>query len=171
VTINSDTRLVAGRVWKFGDNVDTDALYPAHLLRLKLEEAAAQVFSEIRPGWAAEVAPGDIIVAGQSFGIGSSRPAAALLKILGITCVIADDINSLFLRNCINSGLAAINLPRVTAHFDEGQMAEADLSTGTLTNKTTGWRGEFAALPDFVMEIVAHGGLLNLLRNQGLLAD
>jgi 3-isopropylmalate/(R)-2-methylmalate dehydratase small subunit len=171
VIAGADTQLVAGRVWKLGDNVDTDALYPAHLLRLSLEEAAAQVLAEIRPGWSAQVTQGDIIVAGQSFGIGSSRPAAALLKILGITCVIADDINSLFLRNCINAGLPAIGVPQVTAHFEEGQVAEADLARGTLINRTTGWRGEFAKLPDFIMEILAHGGLLNLLRDQHLLAD
>jgi len=100
-------RQISGRAWLFGDSIDTDAMYPGFAMKLPIPEAAQHVFYDLRPGWTQQVRSGVIVVAGKNFGIGSSRPVARLMRHLGVAALIAEEFNSLFLRNAINNGLPA----------------------------------------------------------------
>ncbi|MEZ0069845.1 3-isopropylmalate/(R)-2-methylmalate dehydratase small subunit [Streptacidiphilus sp. MAP12-20] len=161
-----DTR-ITGRVWVVGDSVTTDAMYPAFAMKLPVPEAARHVFYELRPGWTDQVAPGDIVVAGRNFGLGSSRPVAALFRELGVAALVAEEFNSLFLRNAINHGLPALAVPGVTAAFADGDTMSLDFAAGRVENTTTGARLEGGALPTMVLDILAAGGILPKLAREG----
>ncbi|MEZ0094885.1 3-isopropylmalate dehydratase [Streptacidiphilus sp. EB129] len=161
-----DTRLT-GRVWVVGDSVTTDAMYPAFAMRLPIPEAARHVFYELRPGWTDQVAPGDIVVAGRNFGLGSSRPVAALFRELGVAALVAEEFNSLFLRNAINHGLPALTVPGITAAFRDGDTARLDFGAGWIENTATGARLVGGALPALVLDILAAGGILPKLAREG----
>ena len=118
------------RVWKFGDNINTDLILPIQAFYLTPQEQTRFVFSANRPGWADQVQPGDIIVGGKNFGMGSSRPAARSLKNLGIGCLIAHSINGLFFRNCVNFAFPALECRGVHEAFTEGDIAEVDFDRG-----------------------------------------
>ena len=156
-----------GRVWVVGDSVTTDAMYPGYAMKLPIAEAARHVFYELRPGWTDEVAPGDMVVAGRNFGLGSSRPVASLFKELGVQALVAAEFNSLFLRNSINFGLPALTVP--DAVFRDGDIARLHLSEGWCENVTTGMRFEAEPLPEFVREILDAGGVLPKLAREGFL--
>ncbi|WP_174557488.1 LeuD/DmdB family oxidoreductase small subunit [Nocardia vaccinii] len=160
---------MTGKVWVFGDSVDTDAMYPAFAMKLDVPEAARHVFYQIRPGWTDLVQPGDIVVAGHNFGVGSSRPVAALFRHLGVAALIAEDFNSLFFRNAVNAGLPALAVPGVTDLFADGQQGTFDIAEGTYSNDTTGVTGQTAPLPPLILEILASGGVLARLAEQGYL--
>ncbi|MFJ4657354.1 3-isopropylmalate dehydratase [Nocardia sp. NPDC088792] len=160
---------MTGRVWLFGNSVDTDAMYPAYAMKLDLPEAARHVFYQLRPDWTTLVQPGDIVVAGRNFGVGSSRPVASLFRHLGVAALIAEDFNSLFFRNAINAGLPALTVPDATTLFTDGDTATFDLATGTYRNETTGTSGRTAPLPDLILEILTSGGILARLATQGFL--
>ena len=159
----------SGRVWVFGDSLDTDAMYPGFAIKMDPAEAAKHVFYEVRPGWTDEVRAGDIVVAGKNFGIGSSRPVSALFIELGVAGVVADEFNSLFFRNAINSGLPAMTLPGATSIFTDGDVGAFDLTDGTWRNETTGASGTVAKLPEMMLDIIASGGLMRRLVIQGYL--
>lgn len=161
---------VTGRVWVFGDGLTTDDMYPPDAMKLDIPQAAKQVFHAVRPGWAAAVRPGDIVVAGRNFGLGSSRPVAALFKQLGVAALIAEEFNSLFFRNAVNAGLPAMTVPAATSVFHDGDTAAIDLATGRWSNQTTQTGGTVQVLPDLVLEIIADGGILARLAQQGYLA-
>ena len=160
---------VTGRVWVFGHGLTTDAMYPGYAMKLDIAEAAQHVFYEVRPGWTAEVARGDIVVAGRNFGVGSSRPVANLFTHLGVAALIAEEFNSLFFRNAINAGLPALTVPAVTSSFSDGDTGTFDLATGRWRNDTTGTAGRVPGLPDLLLDIVASGGVLPRLADQGYL--
>lgn len=159
-----------GRVWVFGDSLDTDAMYPGFAIKMDPAEAAKHVFYEVRPGWTDEVRAGDIVVAGKNFGIGSSRPVSALFIELGVAGVVADEFNSLFFRNAINAGLPAMTLPGATSIFKDGDVGAFDLTDGSWRNETTGASGTVAKLPEMMLDIIASGGLMRRLVIQGYLA-
>ncbi|MBG6095844.1 LeuD/DmdB family oxidoreductase small subunit [Nocardioides luteus] len=158
---------VNGRVWVFGDGLTTDDMYPPDAMKLDLPEAAKMVFYNVRPDWTAQVEAGDIVVAGRNFGLGSSRPVAALFNQLGVSALIAEEFNSLFFRNAVNAGLPAMTVPGATSSFTDGDQATLDLRTGEWRNDTTGRAGTVPVLPDLVLEIVASGGILPRLAEQG----
>jgi 3-isopropylmalate/(R)-2-methylmalate dehydratase small subunit len=158
-----------GTVWVFGDSLDTDAMYPGFAIKMDPAEAAKQVFYEVRPGWADEVSPGDIVVAGKNFGIGSSRPVSALFIELGVAGLVAEEFNSLFFRNAINAGLPAMTLPDATSIFSDGDVGAFDLGEGTWRNETTGASGAVAKLPDMMLDIIATGGVMQRLVIEGYL--
>jgi 3-isopropylmalate/(R)-2-methylmalate dehydratase small subunit len=160
---------VTGAVWVFGDALNTDAMYPADAMKLPLPEAAKHVFHQVRPGWTEQVKPGDVVVAGKNFGIGSSRPVAALFKELGVAALVAEEFNSLFFRNAVNAGLPAMTLPSATQLFSDGDIGSFDLTAGRWRNKTTGASGTVPPLPDLILEIIASGGVLPRLAEQGYL--
>jgi 3-isopropylmalate/(R)-2-methylmalate dehydratase small subunit len=160
---------ITGRVWVFGDSLNTDAMYPAYAMKMDIPEASKHVFHDIRPGWTDEVRPGDIVVAGRNFGVGSSRPVASLFRHLGVAALIAEEFNSLFLRNAINAGLPALTVPDATTLFADGDTATVDIKSGSYRNDTTGVAGTAPALPDLVLEILASGGVLARLADQGYL--
>ena len=158
-----------GRVWVFGNNLNTDDMYPAFAMKMDPPEAARHVFYEVRPGWTDEVAAGDIVVAGRNFGVGSSRPVAALFNELGVGGLIAEEFNSLFFRNAVNAGLPAMTLPDATSIFSEGDSGTFDLADGSWRNDTTGTSGAVPRLPDLILDIVASGGVMPRLAAQGYL--
>lgn len=158
-----------GKVWVFGDNLNTDAMYPAFAMKMQPAEAAKHVFYQVRPGWTDEVAPGDIVLAGKNFGLGSSRPVAALFVELGVAGLVAEEFNSLFFRNAVNSGLPAITVPDATAVFRDGDTGTFDLAEGSWRNDTTGASGTVPKLPDLILDIIDSGGVLPRLARQGYL--
>ncbi|MGF6882646.1 3-isopropylmalate/(R)-2-methylmalate dehydratase small subunit [Nocardia sp. GAS34] len=160
---------VRGKVWVFGDSIDTDAMYPAFAMKLDVPEAAAHVFHQLRPGWTDQVDPGDIVVAGKNFGVGSSRPVAALFRHLGVSALIAEEFNSLFFRNAINAGLPALTVPGAPRFFGDGDRAVFDIATGDYRNETAGTSGHTAPLPPLILEILASGGILARLAEHGYL--
>jgi 3-isopropylmalate/(R)-2-methylmalate dehydratase small subunit len=159
-----------GRVWVFGDNLNTDAMYPAFAMKLEPAEAARHIFYEVRPGWTDEVTPGDIVVAGRNFGVGSSRPVAALFTELGVAGLVAEEFNSLFFRNAVNAGLPAMTVPGATGIFHDGDIGAFDLSDGSWRNVTTGESGAVPTLPNLILEILASGGVMPRLAEQGYLS-
>ncbi len=156
---------LVGRVWLFGDDINTDLIYPAACFRLPVEERPGLTMSANRPGWAAAVRPGDLLVAGANFGTGSSRPAADNLRALGLGGVVAESINGLFFRNAINSGLPVLEAPGVVGLVTEGVSLEVDLDSGRLA--CGGRELRVRPLPPFLSRILAGGGLLPRLRAEG----
>ncbi len=123
---------IEGRAWVFGDSVDTDNMYPGFAMKLPLQEAAKHVFYDLRPGWTDEVADGDVVVAGRNFGIGSSRPVAQLFLQLGVAALVAEEFNSLFLRNSINFGLPAVTIPGAAKAIADGSTVRLDIQRATI---------------------------------------
>jgi 3-isopropylmalate/(R)-2-methylmalate dehydratase small subunit len=158
-----------GKVWVFGDDLNTDAMYPAFAMKMDPPEAAKHIFYQVRPGWTDEVAPGDIVVAGRNFGVGSSRPVATLFAELGVAGLVAEEFNSLFFRNAVNAGLPAMTLPSATTLFTQGDTGTFDLSDGSWQNDTAGTSGSVPRLPDLILDIIASGGVMPRLAAQGYL--
>ena len=156
-----------GKVWVFGDDLNTDAMYPAFAMKMDPPEAARHIFYEVRPGWTDEVSPGDIVLAGKNFGVGSSRPVAALFSELGVAGLVAEEFNSLFFRNAINAGLPAMTVPTATTEFSDGDIGTFDLTGGSWRNDSTGASGSVPKLPDLILDIVASGGVLPRLAARG----
>jgi len=161
----------SGKVWVFGDNLNTDDMYPGFALKMDPAEAAKDIFYEVRPGWTDQVSPGDIVLAGKNFGLGSSRPVAALFTVLGVAGLVAEEFNSLFFRNAVNTGLPAMTIPDATRVFHEGDTGTFDLTAGTWRNDTTGASGSVPKLPDLILDIIESGGVLPRLVAQGYLPD
>ncbi|MFE3521341.1 3-isopropylmalate dehydratase [Streptomyces sp. NPDC059161] len=159
--------LITGRVRVVGDSVTTDAMYPASAMKMPVPEAAKHIFYELRPGRTDQVTAGDIVVAGRNFGLGSSQPVAELFRELGTAALIAEEFNSLFLRNCINHGLPALTAPGATKAFTDGDTARLDFAEGWAENTATGTRLNGGALPPPVLDILAAGGTLPRLAREG----
>jgi 3-isopropylmalate/(R)-2-methylmalate dehydratase small subunit len=156
-----------GKVWVFGDDLNTDAMYPAFAMKMEPTEAAKHIFYEVRPGWTDEVSSGDIVLAGKNFGVGSSRPVAVLFSELGVAGLVAEEFNSLFFRNAINTGLPAMTVPAATMDFSDGDVGTFDLAEGSWRNESTGASGSVPKLPDLILDILASGGVLPRLAAQG----
>ena len=161
---------LAGRVWIFGDNINTDLILPGNVRHASEAVQARHVFIANRPGWIDEVQRGDFIVAGRNFGTGSSRPAARSLRNVGVACVLAETINGLFLRNAINYGLLALECPGVSQAFAEGDMAEFSLADFTVRNAKSGRSLQALRIPPSLLELMTGGGLFPVLEARGLIA-
>ncbi len=150
-----------GRVWKFGDDIDTDVIIQGKYLVInEPEELAKHVFENIRPEFAKEVKKGDFVVAGENFGCGSSREHAPLaLKATGISAVIAKSFARIFFRNAINIGLRVLEC-KDTDRIEEGDEIEVDYSKGVIVNKTKSEEYEIKPLPEFLEQIIECGGLV-----------
>lgn len=159
----------SGRVWTFGDDINTDLLMPGYVRNATIAEQVRALFAATRPGWSELVQAGDVLVAGHNFGLGSSRPAARSLKHAGISCLIADSINGLFFRNCVNFGLLALECPGVSDMFVEGQSAIVRLSSWEIENGTTGIKRPCNPIPDLLLEVMMGGGIFPLLEQRGLI--
>jgi 3-isopropylmalate/(R)-2-methylmalate dehydratase small subunit len=160
----------SGKVWKFGDDINTDLVIPGFAVLMTLEEQLPHTFSASRPGWVDEVQAGDVLVAGRNFGVGSARPIGDVLRALGISGVVAESFNGLGLRNCVNAGLPSLPCPGVLEAFDEGDVAEVDWTTGDVKNATKGTSLRGNPVPDVLRDIVEHGGVEAVLRSEGYLA-
>jgi 3-isopropylmalate/(R)-2-methylmalate dehydratase small subunit len=159
---------IQGRVWKYGDNVDTDAIIPARYLNVSTaEELAAHCMEDIDAGFAEAVQPGDVIVAGENFGCGSSREHAPLaIKGAGVGAVVARSFARIFFRNAVGVGLPILESPGAVADAKAGHRLEVDLERGQIRNLTTGAVHGAEPYPPFMMEIVQAGGLIPYTRRQ-----
>jgi 3-isopropylmalate/(R)-2-methylmalate dehydratase small subunit len=159
------TALIKGSAWKFKNNVDTDEIYPAkYLAEPNPEQWGHHVMEPISPGFAAKIKKGDIIVAGENFGCGSSREHAAIaLKLAGIGAIVAESQARIFFRNAINNGLPALECPGISRGIEEGNDMEVDLTAGQIRNLSTGAAFQFSPLPDFLVKMLTKGGLISYL--------
>jgi 3-isopropylmalate/(R)-2-methylmalate dehydratase small subunit len=152
---------ITGKVWKFGDGIDTDLIIPARYLVLPLEEMKVKAMEPIRPEFAGSVGAGDVIVAGSNFGCGSSREQApAVLGALGIRAIVAKGFARIFFRNAINLGIPVIECADVYDHVAEGDTVEIELSSGRICIPGKGMDFSGSVLPAFLLEIVKDGGLI-----------
>jgi 3-isopropylmalate dehydratase small subunit len=154
-------------VWTFGDDISTDLLAPGAYAIAPLEERTRHTLEAVNPRFAAEVRTGDVVVAGRNFGCGSSRESAPeALKALGVGCVVAASFARIFLRNAVALGLPALVCPGAREIFQEGDPAQVDLATGTVTNLATGAAVRGHPLPEPMVDILRAGGILALLRER-----
>ena len=153
---------VQGRVHKYGDDVNTDVIIPARYLNIHdMEELSTHCMEDIDPDFVEKAKPGDIIVAEDNFGCGSSREhAPVVIKQRGISCVIANPFARIFYRNAINSGLPILECPEAGKAIKDGDEVSVDFGTGVIENLTTGETYQAAPFPEFIQEIIDKGGLL-----------
>lgn len=163
--------MIAGRVWKFGDNINTDLMLPGPYLYKMPEEQAKAVFQANRPGWVDQVQAGDAIVGGFNYGMGSSRPAARSLRLCGVGFLLAESINGLFFRNAVNYGLLACECPGVASAFEEGDIAELSIEDWCARNARTGQILKVLEVPPQLLEMMRTGGIYPMLAAQGLIAS
>jgi len=157
-----------GKVHKYGANVDTDAIIPARYLSLsEPAELAKHCMEGIDTEFLSRVQAGDIVVAGSNFGCGSSREHAPLaIKAAGISCVIAKSFARIFFRNGINIGLPLLECAEASDGTEEGDVLEVDLNTGEIRNITKGKTFVAKPYPEFMMDIMAAGGLVEYTRKK-----
>ena len=156
-----------GRVWKYDDNVNTDVLYPGRYTYqiLKPEEMARHALEDLDPGFAANVKPGDVIVAGKNFGCGSSREqAAACLKYAGVQAVVARSFARIYFRTAINLGLPVVQSEEACASLEKGDEVEIDFTRGEIRSSRGTYR--FLPLPESVIGILEAGGLLEYTKKK-----
>ena len=160
--------MLKGKAWKFGDDISTDLIAPGRYyhLRSNLPELAKHVLEDARKEFAGSMNKGDFVVAGKNFGLGSSREhAAIIIKLAGVSAVLAKSFARIFYRNAINVGLPVIICD--TDKINEGDELEADLSKGIIKNLTSGETLTFSPLPDIMTEILKEGGVVPYLQKHG----
>jgi len=159
---------IKGKAWKFEANVDTDAILPAcYLNRTDPQELAAHCFEVTNPEFCAGAGQGDIIVADENFGCGSSREHAPVaIKAKGVSCVIAASFARIFFRNGFNVGLPLLESREAAEKIEEGQLISVDLGKGVIYNETTGESYLFEPIPDNMKQMLADGGLMEHLSKQ-----
>ncbi|WP_295581334.1 3-isopropylmalate dehydratase small subunit [uncultured Oscillibacter sp.] len=163
--------IIRGKVHKFGDNINTDAINPAQYMELTMDDMIAHVLEGADPDFARRVRPGDILVAGRNFGSGSSRETAPVsIKGCGISVVIAEFFARIFYRNAINIGLKAL-ICKQASEIQDGDELEVDPASGRILDLTTGREYWCDPLPPHILELVEDGGLLpHLERRLGIAA-
>ncbi|SHE79251.1 3-isopropylmalate dehydratase small subunit [Desulforamulus putei] len=157
-----------GKVWKFGNDVDTDLIIAARYLNSSdPAELARHCMEDADPRFASRVQPGDIIVAAKNFGCGSSREHAPIaIKAAGVSCVVAKSFARIFYRNAFNIGLPIFECPEIIDELKEGDTITVDAATGAITNLTTGKKYQAAPIPDFMRQIIEAGGLINYVKGR-----
>ena len=153
---------------KYGDNVDTDVIIPARYLNTSdKKELASHCMEDLDTTFVSRVKAGDIMVAGQNFGCGSSRELPPIpIKESGISLVIAKSFARIFYRNSINIGLGIVECPEAAEEISEGDVVEADMDQGIITNVTTGKTYQTAPFPEFVQKIIENNGLIASIANK-----
>lgn len=160
-----------GRIWKFGDNINTDMIIPGRYnVTTDRAQLAKYCFYEARPDFSQQVQAGDVIVGGHNFGCGSSREhAPAAIQANNIKVVIARSFARIFYRNAVNIGLPVLISEEASLNSEDGQQIEVDLETGEIRNLTTGRTFQSEPLDPFVARIVAAGGIINYIQQEGTL--
>ncbi len=155
-----------GRAWKFGANVDTDAVIPARYLNTSdPKELASHLMEDIDPQFLQKIQPGDIIVAGDNFGCGSSREHAPLaIKHAGISCVIAKSFARIFYRNSFNMGLPILESAEAAEAIQQGDELSVDPEAGVIQDVTTGGSFQSQPIPPFMRQLIEAGGLMNYVK-------
>jgi 3-isopropylmalate/(R)-2-methylmalate dehydratase small subunit len=158
---------IQGKVWKFGDNIDTDVIIPARFLNVSDKDILAKnCFADLRPDFGGN-ASGDIIIGGSNFGCGSSREHAPLaIKSAGVGVVIAKSFARIFYRNAFNIGLPILESREAVEAIADGDSVSVDLSTGEITNNTKGGKYCASPIPDFMRKIIDAGGLVEYVKNK-----
>jgi 3-isopropylmalate/(R)-2-methylmalate dehydratase small subunit len=160
--------MLKGRAFKFGDNISTDHIIPGRYapLRSNLPELAKHVMEDADPTFASRVKKGDFIVSGSNFGLGSSREHAPLvIKMSGVSAILAKSVARIFFRNAINLGLPVLICD--TDKIDDGDKLEVDLKTGVVKDITNGNRLTFGKIPEIMLRILKQGGLVSYIQKQG----
>jgi 3-isopropylmalate/(R)-2-methylmalate dehydratase small subunit len=160
--------MLKGQVFKFGDNISTDLIVPGRLagLRSNLPELAKHVLEDADPTFASRVKPGDFVVGGSNFGLGSSREHAPLvIKMSGVSAVLAKSVARIFFRNAINQGLPVLICD--TSVIQDGDQLEVDLAAGTVKDVTNGKLLTFGKIPPVMLNILNEGGLLPYIKKNG----
>jgi 3-isopropylmalate/(R)-2-methylmalate dehydratase small subunit len=154
--------LYKGRVWKFGDNVDTDAIIPARYLNTSdPQELAAHCMEDADPQFVHKMKAGDIILGGENFGCGSSREHAPIaIKAAGISCVVAKSFARIFYRNAFNMGLPIFESAELWSEIKEGEEISVDSKAGTITTTTGKRTFRINPIPPFMEQLIADGGLM-----------
>jgi 3-isopropylmalate/(R)-2-methylmalate dehydratase small subunit len=157
-----------GSVWKYGNDVDTDVIIPARYLNTSDEsELAKHCMEDLDSSFANAVEVGDIIVAEDNFGCGSSREHAPIaIKAAGVSCVIANSFARIFYRNAINIGLPILECPTAVQQIDHGDQLAVDIDQGVIKNLTTNEVYQAQAFPEFIKEIINEGGLVQYVINR-----
>lgn len=156
---------IKGRVWCFPENMDTDLIVPGEYLDAPVKEIMRHAFESIRPDFPQNVAKGDIIVAGDNFGCGSSREnAASVLKELGVSCVLAESFGRIFFRNAIAIGLPALACNGISAIFKDGDTATVRVAEARVVNLSGGATAECEPLSKDMIRILEQGGILEYLK-------
>ncbi len=160
--------MLKGRAFKFGDNISTDHIIPgrwAHL-RSNLPELAKHVMEDADPTFASRIKKGDFIVGGSNFGLGSSREHAPIvIKMAGVSAILAKSVARIFFRNAVNQGLPVLICN--TDGIDQGDKLEVDLAKGTIYDKTKGEKLSFSKLPKVMLKILDEGGLIPYIKKYG----
>ena len=159
---------IEGRAHKYGDNVDTDVIIPARYLNIAdKKELASHAMEDIDGEFINKVKPGDIMLAGENFGCGSSREHAPMvLKESGIACIIASSFARIFYRNAINIGLPIIECPEASKGIEQGDEVEVDFDSGIIYNLTRGTQFKGQAFPEFMQKIIQAEGLINYINQK-----
>jgi 3-isopropylmalate dehydratase small subunit len=159
---------IEGRIWKFGSDVDTDAIIPARYLNQSdPKELAKHVLEEERPEFLREVKKGDILLADKNFGCGSSREHAPLaLKAAGVSCIIARTYARIFYRNSLNLGLPLLESPEASEGIKDGDRVRINLATGEIFNLTQNMKFRANPVPAFMQDLLKDGGLIAHLRKK-----
>ncbi len=157
-----------GKAWKFGDDIDTDAIIPARYLNTSDPKTlGSHCMEDADPEFPNKVGPGDVIVGGKNFGCGSSREHAPVaIKAVGVACVIAQSFARIFYRNAFNTGLPILECPDAAAAIETGDEIEVDLDRGTIVNHSRGETYRAEPMPAFMQELLKAGGLVPYVRNQ-----
>jgi 3-isopropylmalate dehydratase small subunit len=157
-----------GTAWKFGDDVDTDAIIPARYLNTTDPSIlAAHCMEDADPEFMKKVNPGDMIIAGKNFGCGSSREHAPIsIKAAGVSCVIAASFARIFFRNAFNMGLPILECPEAASAIATGDEVEADLDRGIIVNHTRSETYQAQQVPPFMQQLVQAGGLIPYVQEQ-----
>ncbi|MHB1393357.1 MAG: 3-isopropylmalate dehydratase small subunit [Clostridia bacterium] len=160
--------MINGRVFKYGDNVDTDVIIPARYLNITDgKELAAHCMEDIDGEFVNKVNPGDLMAAGKNFGCGSSREHAPIaIKHSGISCIIAETFARIFYRNAVNTGLPILECPEAVRDMENGDRVEVDISSGRITNITKGSTYQAESFPEFMQDIMKAGGLVNYVKGK-----
>lgn len=160
--------MINGRVFKYGDNVDTDVIIPARYLNISdRAELASHCMEDIDGEFIKNVNPGDLIVAGKNFGCGSSREHAPMvIKLSGIKCIIAETFARIFYRNAVNIGLPILECPKAARDIENGDKIEVDLKSGMIKNVTKGRTYQAESFPEFMQDIIKAEGLVNYVKGK-----
>jgi len=154
--------MIKGKVWKFGDNINTDNMSPAQFIAHGIGEVAKHCLEAVRPEFPKEVEPGDIILAGDNFGTGSSRETApAALKQLGVHLIIAKSFARIFFRNAIDIALPVMVCPELYDATSDSDILSANLTNGQIVNESQGKTYRTMPIPQTMMEILEAGGIIN----------
>ncbi|HUB97873.1 MAG TPA: hypothetical protein VL993_18255 [Stellaceae bacterium] len=162
--------MITARLWKFGNDINTDLMLPGSVMAKPEADQARAVFAANRPGWIDEMKRGDAIVAGRNFGMGSNRPASRSLRNIGVGFLLAESINGLFFRNSVNFGFLALECPGCSTAFEEGDTAQLDLDRWTVHNSRNGMSLKLQPIPDRLLTLMRGGGLYPVLEAGGYIA-